>query len=83
MRERDIGRKYVSGAEKERKRKAQEEFINSQKGSMHKFLKRDNINTEENKPTQETSGTHLQNDELLKYTDNNNVSVTTLKTKVI
>ncbi|XP_018367031.1 PREDICTED: zinc finger MYM-type protein 1-like [Trachymyrmex cornetzi] len=72
MRERDIGRKYVSGAEKERKRKAQEEFINSQKGSMHKFLKRDNINTEENKPTQETSDTHLQNDELLKYTDNNN-----------
>jgi len=62
-------------AEKERKCKAQEKFIKSQKDSMHKFLKRDNINTKENKPIEESSDTHLQNDELLKYTDNNNVSL--------
>jgi len=62
-------------AEKERKCKAQEKFIKSQKDSMHKFLKRDNINTKENKPIEESSDTHLQNDELLKYTDNNNVNL--------
>ena len=62
-------------AEKERKCKAQEKFIKSQKDSMHKFLKRDNINIKENKPIEESFGTHLQNDELLKYTDNNNVSL--------
>ena len=73
----DIG---IRSTEKERKRKAQKKFINSQKGSMHKFLKRNNI-TEENKPTQETSGIHLQNDELLEYIDNNNISIITLNTK--
>ena len=74
----DIG---IRSTEKERKKKqSSKKFINSQKGSMHKFLKRNNI-TEENKPIQETSGIHLQNDEFLEYIDNNNVSIITLNTK--
>ncbi|KAK4880273.1 hypothetical protein RN001_008419 [Aquatica leii] len=38
-RDRDCGRKYMGGAEKVRKRKAHEEFIKTQKGALHKFLK--------------------------------------------
>ncbi|GLV34527.1 hypothetical protein CBL_07171 [Carabus blaptoides fortunei] len=42
-RDRDQGRKYVGGAEKERKRKSKEEFISSLKGSMTKYLKKEYI----------------------------------------
>lgn len=53
-RNRDFGRKYVSGAEKERKRKARDEFIKTQEGSMNKFLKIESINKVENNQTEET-----------------------------
>lgn len=42
-RDRDQGRKYVGGAEKERKRKSKEEFISGLKGSMTKYLKKEYI----------------------------------------
>lgn len=60
-RNRDFGRKYVSGAEKERKRKTRDEYIKTQKNAMHKFLKIENT-TLENERTEEMpdSSTSLQ-----------------------
>jgi len=61
-RNRDFGRKYVSGAEKERKRKARDEYIKTQKDAMHKFLKIENTTLEneciEEMPSSSTSSQH-------------------------
>lgn len=55
---RDFGRKYVSDAEKEKKRKAKDKYIKTQKDAMHKFLKIEN--TLENERTEEMPGTSPQ-----------------------
>ncbi|KMQ87273.1 52 kda repressor of the inhibitor of the protein kinase-like protein, partial [Lasius niger] len=57
-RDRDFGRKYVSGTEKESKRKARDEYIKTQKDAMQKFLKIES--TLENERTEEMPGTSLQ-----------------------
>ena len=40
---RDVGRKYVSGWEKKKKRKANEASANEQEATIHTFLKDQNL----------------------------------------
>ena len=72
--------KYVSGFEKLKKRKKKEKLIESQKGSIDKFVISNKQNTTQNLDEnvtneQEINQKELEDNETIQLQDNNNVQV--------
>lgn len=61
-RDRDRGRKYLSGNEKLKRKLKKEEYLETQRNSMCKFLKRENTDNIQSEQLHEEKTTNYQND---------------------